>query len=351
MLIGLGADVQNKLEKAEQTIDMCKGKHGFYASGGYYKRQYWIRDMVYSIDALLNHGDADQVKNHLAYTLRKQKKNGEIPARLIGFPPSISGSLRLLDPRLFYPYTENHDSNPLMSIGLHRYVFFTNETVLLKQHFHDIEKLSSYTRSLLNAEGFLPGADWRDAMRRYAGRCLFCNQVLLFIAERLSGHLDSADRLRDKINSAFWRDDVGFYRDYVEETGDHPVFDSLGHALAILEELVPKKRIDVVVHAFDLASTEFGYRNISRSYPRKECGQKPHMYQNSAIWPFVHGYVILALVKAGFEERAREEFNKFTKLLGFNEWYSPTSGVPMGSQHQLFSAALYLRAHDLVSTT
>jgi len=328
---------------------MCKGKHGFYASAGYYKKQYWIRDMVYSIDSLVNHGYGDQVKKQLTHTLRKQRRSGETPVRIIEFPPSISGSVRLLDPRLFYPYTENHDSNLMMSIGLQRYVLFTDNRDLLRQCSDNVDRLSGFIKSLLNAEGFLPGADWRDAMRKYAGRCLFCNQVLLYTSERLSGNLDSAERLKEKINSVFWRDDVGFYRDYAEERGDHPVFDSLGHALAVLEELVPRGRIEAVVQAFDLASTKHGYRNISPSYPRNECGQKPEVYQNSAIWPFVHGHVISALVKAGFEEKAREEFNKFTKLFGFNEWYSPTSAAPMGSRDQLFSAALYLRAHELVS--
>jgi len=350
LFIRLEEEVQEKLRKAKRTIQMCKGKQGYFASAGYYKKQYWIRDTVYSMESLLSHEDVYQVKKQLIHTLSRQRKNGEIPARIIEVPPSISGSLRLLDPRLFYPYTENHDSNLLTTIGLYRYVKFTNDTDLLKQHSDEANKLSSFTKSLLSAEGFLPGADWRDAMRKYAGRSLFCNQVLLFAAERLSGNMDSAIRLKERINSVFWRDDVGYYRDYAEERGDRPVLDSLGHALAILEELVPKSRIEAVVRAFDLASTELGYRNTSPSYPRSECGQKPETYQNSAIWPFVHGYVISALVKAGFEERAREEFDKFTKLFGFNEWYSPTSGAPMGSHDQLFSAALYLRAHDLVST-
>jgi len=329
---------------------MCKGKHGFYASAGYYKKQYWIRDTVYSMDSLLNHGEAYQIKKQLIHTLRKQRTSGEIPARILEVPPSISGSVRLLDPRLFYPYTENHDSNLLATIGLHAYVLLTHDTDLLKQHLDGLESLTRFTKSLLNAEGFLPGADWRDAMRKYAGKCLFCNQVLLFTAERLSGNLDLAERLREKINSVFWRDDVGFYRDHADDKGYPPVFDSLGHALAILEGLVPKGRMEAVVQAFDLATTKFGYRNISPSYPRKECGQEPERYQNSAIWPFVHGYVVGALLKAGFEERARKEFDKFTKLTGFNEWYSPTSGAPMGSHDQLFSAALYLRTHDLIST-
>lgn len=64
--------------------------------------------------------------------------------------------------------------------------------------------------------------------------------------------------------------------------------------------------------------------------------------QYGVIWPFIHGFMILAALKAGDVALAKTQYEKWNKVKGFFEWYDPVSGQGYGSNEQLWSAALYL---------
>ncbi len=95
-----------------------------------------------------------------------------------------------------------------------------------------------------------------------------------------------------------------------------------------------------------------------REYYRNNNLNLPEQYHNGGIWPFVGGFYIAALVKAGQVEEAGRQLQKLAEVnrLGvdeeweFNEWCHGRTGQPMGYPHQAWSAGMYLFAYRCVST-
>lgn len=93
-----------------------------------------------------------------------------------------------------------------------------------------------------------------------------------------------------------------------------------------------------------------------REYYRNNNLNMPEQYHNGGIWPFVGGFYVAALVKAGRMEEARRQLEKLAKVnrLGveeeweFNEWCHGRTGRPMGYPHQAWSAGMYLFAYHCV---
>ena len=82
----------------------------------------------------------------------------------------------------------------------------------------------------------------------------------------------------------------------------------------------------------------------------------PEQYHNGGIWPFVGGFYVAALVKAGRMDEAHRQLEKLAGVnhLGveeeweFNEWCHGHTGQPMGYPHQAWSAGMYIFAHRCV---
>jgi glycogen debranching enzyme len=93
-----------------------------------------------------------------------------------------------------------------------------------------------------------------------------------------------------------------------------------------------------------------------REYYRNNNLNIPDQYHNGGIWPFVGGFYVAALVKAGRLDEARKQLQKLATLnrLGveeeweFNEWCHGRTGRPMGYPHQAWSAGMYVYAHQCV---
>lgn len=93
-----------------------------------------------------------------------------------------------------------------------------------------------------------------------------------------------------------------------------------------------------------------------REYYRNNNLNLPHQYHNGGIWPFVGGFYIAALVKAGRQAHAALALERLAALnqLGteepweFNEWCHGTTGRPMGYPHQAWSAGMYVYAYHCV---
>jgi hypothetical protein len=191
---------------------------------------------------------------------------------------------------------------------------------------------------------FIADTDWRDAMKIYVGKFLLSNQVVLFKMLRCLGEEELASQVRESINFWLWDDGLGHYQDFFGS--EH--FDCLGHSLGILWDVFPRARIKRIVKKFGLVATPFGFKNIHPPYPKSKCGQRPGVYQNSTVWPFVDSYAILALIKTKNLRWAKEEFLKMVRLEGFNEWYDPIIGVGRGSSGQLWSASTFCEVASLL---
>ncbi|MCL4435629.1 MAG: hypothetical protein M1503_01015 [Thaumarchaeota archaeon] len=345
------ASVEN-LKLAEQTIRKCVGRNGFYASAQLYRKQYWIRDLTYSIEPLLDLGVdfADTVKRQLELTLERQKRSGEAPEMILERIPSVVSQIRLArtllerNPTLLFREIPTSDSDALALISIERYSAVRPDEGFKELHAAQIKRIWQHMENRVTSDGLMPDADWRDAMFNYVGKTSFCNQALLVIAYSLTGRNEQAERVKHHLEEMFWDEELGYYRDYPGSSR----FDALGHSLALLEDVVPESRVDRIVEALQNASTQLGIRNIWPSYPERECGQSPEYYQNSTVWPYIQGYAVAALAKVGRQDLAEEEFRKLSDLPGFNEWYNPSTGRAGGSKDQLWSAVGYIRAYRSV---
>jgi glycogen debranching enzyme len=94
-----------------------------------------------------------------------------------------------------------------------------------------------------------------------------------------------------------------------------------------------------------------------REYYRNNNLNMPEQYHNGGIWPFVGGFYVAALVKAGRMDEARRQLEKLAEVnrLGveeeweFNEWCHGRTGLPMGYPHQAWSAGMYVFAYHCVA--
>lgn len=77
---------------------------------------------------------------------------------------------------------------------------------------------------------------------------------------------------------------------------------------------------------------------------------QPYHYWNAGIWPFIGGFYILALIKAGKKDQAEFYLEKLALLnkknnWQFNEWFDGLKAKPSGQPFQTWSAGMYAGAY------
>ncbi len=152
------------------------------------------------------------------------------------------------------------------------------------------------------------------------------------------------------------------FRDYADR------FDTLGNLLAILlgvaDEAKSARILDYLAGCgLDLPHPVRAlYPVIApgerdwRDYYRVRNLNLPHHYHNGGAWPFIGGFYVAALVKAGRHEEAERQLRRLAEMnrLGrteeweFNEWLHGQSGRPMGFPRQSWSAAMFVYACECV---
>ena len=159
-----------------------------------------------------------------------------------------------------------------------------------------------------------------------------------------------------------------FFLPYVafRDFGDY--CDVFGNLLAILFDVAnpaQEKRILDYLHQVGIAEP-YPVRVLNpvihpgnkdwREYYRNNNLNLPEQYHNGGIWPFVGGFYVAALVKAGRMDEARHQLEKLAEVnrqgveeeWEFNEWCHGRTGRPMGYPHQAWSAGMYVFAYHCV---
>ena len=158
-------------------------------------------------------------------------------------------------------------------------------------------------------------------------------------------HVAKAKDIELALNEKFW---IGtHFRDYLG-TG---AWDTLGNALAVISGVAAGKQVERIFEKAEEFDSPYGYKLNTTTLPpknSKEFELMQRVNQIGVIWPFIHGYMILAAQKAGKNYLAKVQFEKWNALPGFFEWYDPETGEGYGSTDQLWSAALYLRCADAI---
>ncbi len=147
-------------------------------------------------------------------------------------------------------------------------------------------------------------------------------------------------------------------------------FDTLGNSLVVLFEVADERQTKMIFdYAWQVGIAEpFPAKAIHpvvnpghrewHDYFRAGNLNLPHQYHNGGIWPFVGGFYIAALVKAGMILAAQRALDSLAKAnyqgktceWEFNEWLHGQTGRPMGKAKQAWSAAMYIFAYHCVKT-
>ncbi len=249
------------------------------------------------------------------------------------------------------------------------------------------------------------GSDWQDLFCT-RGKGLYLN-CLYVMALRRAAELfkrDESDRLRrraalvaERINAYFWylgdkdtrrhlshtfstvgtpvQDSMGrprempekryltderYYLPYLGFRSLGEWFDSFGNILAVLAGVADQQQSDIILDFISRYTLDvWPLRSLApavrpgdpdwRSYYGSL--NAPHHYHNGGVWPFLGGFYVAALVKAGRAEAAELALRRLAQLNQcgqFNEWHHGETGAPMGAQDQAWSAGMYLFAWECV---
>ena len=361
--MGIEARIQSKKDEATRIISSCVGKNGVWASSSRYKYQCWTRDFVIATeDVLLGWGQNEVVENHLTQLANRQEESGRIPIMYVDQPlpwlvSKIGNSIR--NRRMSFllknyfsqdgigqlsPWTK--DSEILFVQGLIKYVDKTGDQEFLKAHQTNIEAALDYIETKIMREGLVFGGDWRDTRLDLDDKFLLTNNCLLSHTYEALGDEQKSKSVSDEINRQFWNGQ--YYRDYLGVDN----FDTLGNAMAVLYDIAPAQYHDSIFKSAESLDTPFGYKLNDVTLPPKSKEETAIMLRTNqfgVIWPFIHGFMILAALKAGRSDLAQRQFQKWNQLDGFYEFYDPLTGKGHGSNEQVWSAALYLRVADALS--
>jgi glycogen debranching enzyme len=398
----------NIIEKCySQAIKVLKEnliEEGFKAAGGMYNNQIWARDACISILGAELTGD-EELLNGCGKTLdtlrRGQTKLGMIPN--FWSPKYIDyGESGCIDASLWY------------IIAIYYHYKNTKDIKFLKNFWPSVQKAYQWLNYQdANNFGLLSsqqgGEMWDSSIQR-SGKVLYVNvlwyYVLRCIKELSQAREEKIDlakdiiKVKELINCLFWPTKKGFekiylargkpldwgkaykskinpqrkhYLIYVSFEDFSEYFDTLANSLAILFGVADKEKIKKII---DYAES----KNIAKPFPArcldpvvkdkkariwdiqadlrrpKHWQSFPYQYWNAGIWPFIGGFYIAALVKAGKIKKAQKYLEKLAELnkkgeksvWEFNEWFDGKTGQAKGQPNQNWNAGMYLLAYQVV---
>lgn len=154
--------------------------------------------------------------------------------------------------------------------------------------------------------------------------------------------------------------DEQYYLPYLGFRAVGEWFDSLGNLLAILSGIADRRQTQIILdfiarHSLDtwpLRSLTPAVRPGDPDW-RDYYGMLnvPHHYHNGGVWPFIGGFYVAALLKAGRRDAAEVALRNLAALNqqgGFNEWHHGQTGLAMGVSDQAWSAGMFLFAFECV---
>jgi Alkaline and neutral invertase len=248
-------------------------------------------------------------------------------------------------------------------------------------------------------------ADWQDLFcTRGKGLYLNCLYVIALrvAAKKLmlsdpaesQSYLRRAEQVADQVNRLFWyrgdgdmlphishtfstesrkHDSLGRQRwmpqkrqlvdeqHYLPYLGFRAVgewFDSLGNLLAILSGIADQRRSDMILDFIERHSLDvWPLRSLTPVVRPGDADWRdyygtlnlPYHYHNGGAWPFIGGFYVAALLKAGRQSAAASALRNLATLNQqgeFNEWHHGETGSPMGVRDQAWSAGMYLFAYE-----
>jgi glycogen debranching enzyme len=388
------------LEKAHAILKSECSPIGLMASPEGYPHV-WARDSVItSLGALFTPGHENCLKVSLSTLGGQQSELGAIP-----------NNVSVVTGRLDHTNAGSVDSNLWFILG-HVFQHNANSDIeFLRHEWPVLEKALLWLRYQdSNGCGLLEvheAADWADLLANRFN--ILYDNVLWYASLRAMAEMATAlgvdgtpydalaDDVHHKIRIVLWvgkenQDEWGpdcpghtewkhtlsqvdpvlvkrpYFLPYVafRDFGDY--CDVFGNLLAILVGVAnpaQEKRILDYMHQVGIAEP-YPVRVLNpvihpgnkdwREYYRNNNLNLPDQYHNGGIWPFVGGFYVAALVKAGRMDESRMQLERLAEVnrfgvegeWEFNEWCHGRTGLPMGYPHQAWSAGMYIFAYQCV---
>ncbi len=230
-------------------------------------------------------------------------------------------------------------------------------------------------------------SDWADIMPR-SGYVLYSNALWLAVKQRFA--LAGCDATRHHFNHLFnpyrpdlpdyhrarllqhyarrSRRDPGLYLSFVNFASFGSEGDVFGNLLAILCGAVDGDAGLRIVKTLQAAHAADPYpirvvlhplsraHELWRPYMGRHQQNEPHQYHNGGIWPFVGGFWVLALLRLGLRDAARQALQQLAAVNAlddwrFTEWLHGRTLAPMGMAGQSWNAATFLLARRAAAGT
>ncbi len=372
------AELSSAKEKAIDVLAHCAKSTGFYASGlpGGYEAT-WARDsMVCSLGAsVVGKQFQDPFKKSIELLNKHQSELGQIPNAVGSYNTDRKSDVTF----------NSIDSSLWYLIGQHVYAKAYLDTTLLKKFKSNTGKALFWLQCQDPNEDKLlaqqPTMDWQDAFPHKYGHVIN-TQALYYGALKMYGKIKEAEHLKKVVNGeiekylALYDSTLGYYLpwNWKNHDGDREQeqwFDTLGNLLAIVTGLATPKIADSILQYIEKEEVNkpFPCKAIWppmkpgdkewHSYFEKCDAREPFSYLNAGVWPFIGGFYVAALVKAGQDEKATAELERLAEAnrMGkkmeweFNEWLHGQTGKPgeNSAPYQAWSAGAYLFAEECVS--
>lgn len=346
-----------KVALAEKIFSACMGTNGVWADPSRYRFQCWTRDFMLAIlPLLLERKQYAIARKHLVELTNRIRPSGRVPIlfldktlpfvydkvlksikdRKLSFMLKrwMSGNLWNLTPG-------TRDSEIAYLIAVHMYDAASGDHSLMTKLLETKmpERIMSYIEHYIMVDGMARGCDWRDTMEKeLVNTPLLTNNSLLYAAYHYAHRPQKAQWLKERINQHFWNGQS------YQDAPNRKRFDPLGGALAVLHGVIPQERYKSITESFRSVDSPHGVTIKCKHNPfGPEEREVIDRTDGVVVWPFIVGFTVLALLKMGEVDFAKEQMAKLDALHGFREWYDPENGKGYGALEQLWSAVLYLR--------
>ncbi|MCX6799033.1 MAG: hypothetical protein NTW59_02990 [Candidatus Diapherotrites archaeon] len=365
--------IEEAVEKAKETMRKCSTPHGLHASGG--PRGYnsvWARDSMIGLIGASTMDPRGEFKQQFRITLNTLRKY----QTSVGQIPNCVDMWDKVRPKKATFATT--DSTLLYLLGLKAFAHNYNDKKILRQFRRSIDSAFCWLRCQDAGEDFLPEqlptCDWQDCFPHKYGHTI--NTVALYYAalraygkKREMRNVLRAVSGRTQSKIILFNNEKGHFYPWVWKNHDGDIeqeewFDSLGNMIAICGGLADRKQAAKILRFVKKKRIDKPYP-VRVIYPPIKEGDKewhsyfgkclaatPHYYINGGIWPFVGGFYVAGLAKAGKAREAKRQLIALAKAnrLGkhahweFNEWIHPLKRKAMGSEYHAWDAGAFLLA-------
>ncbi len=313
--------------RAKETMMFCSTPNGIYASGG--EDGY---DMIFARDSMIgligtSCYDAEQeFKIQFSTTLNTLAKHqsacGQIPNAVDIFstrPKQVT--FATIDSTLWY------------LLGLQFYKKNYNGSKLFANHGKHVKRAFHWLRCQDSGEDFLPEqlptTDWQDAFPHKYGHtistiALYYAVLKLYDKKKSMSNVLNAANARAKSKIQMFDYSRGYFHPWQWKNHDGDIeqetwFDTLGNLLAICGGLANQNQTMRILQFIEQKGlnrpfpVRCTYPTIEKSDPEwhsyfsKCLAKRPHWYLNGGIWPYIGGFYVAALVKAGQFEKAEQQ--------------------------------------------